>query len=158
MLHLNESKQPVHMRYHLFLHYKWFLQNLGKDFIWTNMHTTVTPPPFYPQSFCYFHVKLLVVKGRWRINRFFEPLHCPTKKNTVLKRRKKKEHSKRYSVSILFLFLTIFSSMHKFVCTYLIRKVNITSFTNSLPTDSNLQKNNLHNSLFLISWLLQHSN
>ena len=29
------------MRYHLFLHYGWFLQNLGKDFIRTNMHTTV---------------------------------------------------------------------------------------------------------------------
>ena len=29
------------MRYHLFLHYGWFLQNLGKDFIQTNMHTTV---------------------------------------------------------------------------------------------------------------------
>ena len=41
MLHLNENKQPVHMRYHLFLHYGWFLQNLGKDFIRTNMHTTV---------------------------------------------------------------------------------------------------------------------
>ena len=41
LLHLNENKQPVHMRYHLFLHYGWFLQNLGKDFIQTNMHTTV---------------------------------------------------------------------------------------------------------------------
>ena len=36
-----EKKQPVHMRYDLFLQYGWFLQNLGKDFIWTNMHTTV---------------------------------------------------------------------------------------------------------------------
>ena len=27
--------------YHLFLHYEWFLQNLEKDFIQTNMHTTV---------------------------------------------------------------------------------------------------------------------
>ena len=41
LLHLNENKQPVHMRYHLFLQYGWFLQNLGKDFIRTNMHTTV---------------------------------------------------------------------------------------------------------------------
>jgi hypothetical protein len=32
-LHSNENKQPVHMRYHLFMHYGWFLQNLGKDFI-----------------------------------------------------------------------------------------------------------------------------
>ena len=24
----------------------------------------LTPPPFDPQLFCYFHVKLLVVKGR----------------------------------------------------------------------------------------------
>ena len=40
-LHLNESKQPVHMRYHLFLQYGWFLQNLGKDFIRTHTHSTV---------------------------------------------------------------------------------------------------------------------
>ena len=40
-LYLNENKQAVHMRYHLFLHYGWFLQNLEKDFIRTNMHTTV---------------------------------------------------------------------------------------------------------------------
>ena len=31
----------VHMRYHLFLHYGQFLQNLGKDFIPSIMHTTV---------------------------------------------------------------------------------------------------------------------
>ena len=31
-------------RYHLFLHYGWFLQNHGKDFIPTNMHTTVYNP------------------------------------------------------------------------------------------------------------------
>ena len=41
LLHFNENKQPVHMRYHLFLQYGWFLQNLGKDFTRTNMHTTV---------------------------------------------------------------------------------------------------------------------
>ena len=29
------------MGYDLFLQYEWFLQNLGKDFIRTNMHTTV---------------------------------------------------------------------------------------------------------------------
>ena len=45
LLHLNENKQPFHMWYHLFLHYGWFLQNLGKDFIRTNMHTTVNPLP-----------------------------------------------------------------------------------------------------------------
>ena len=31
----------VHMRYHLFPHYEWFLQNLGKDFIPSIMHKTV---------------------------------------------------------------------------------------------------------------------
>ena len=41
LLHLNENKQPVHMRCHLFLHYGWFLQNLGKEAVRTNMHTTV---------------------------------------------------------------------------------------------------------------------
>ena len=41
LLHLNEKKQHVNMRYHLFLQYGWFLQNLRKYFIPTNMHTTV---------------------------------------------------------------------------------------------------------------------
>jgi hypothetical protein len=27
-----------HMRYHFFLHYGWFLQNLGKEAVRTNMH------------------------------------------------------------------------------------------------------------------------
>ena len=30
------------MRYHLFLQYGWLIQNLGKHFIRTNMHTTAT--------------------------------------------------------------------------------------------------------------------
>ena len=30
-----------HMRCHIFLHYGWFLQNFGKDFIRTNMLTTL---------------------------------------------------------------------------------------------------------------------
>ena len=29
------------MRYHFFLHYGWFFQNLGKEAVWTNMHTSV---------------------------------------------------------------------------------------------------------------------
>jgi hypothetical protein len=29
------------MKYDLFLHYGWFLKNLGKDFIRTNIHTSV---------------------------------------------------------------------------------------------------------------------
>ena len=41
LLHLNEKTKGFHMRYHLFLQYGWFLQNLGKYFIRTNMHTTV---------------------------------------------------------------------------------------------------------------------
>ena len=31
------------MRYHLFLHYGWFFQNLGKEAVRTFMHTTVMP-------------------------------------------------------------------------------------------------------------------
>jgi hypothetical protein len=38
----NENNLGFHMRYHFFLHYGWFLKNLGKDFIRTNMHTTLT--------------------------------------------------------------------------------------------------------------------
>ena len=37
----NQKDQGFHMRYHFFLYYGWFLQNLRKDFIGTNMHTTV---------------------------------------------------------------------------------------------------------------------
>ena len=32
---------PMKIGLALFLHYEWFLQNLEKDFIWTNMHTTL---------------------------------------------------------------------------------------------------------------------
>ena len=46
LLHLKENKQPVHMRYHFFLLYGWFLQNLGKESVRTNMHTTVYLPNF----------------------------------------------------------------------------------------------------------------
>ena len=34
----NENQLGFNMRYHLFLHFGWFLQNLGKYFIQTNMH------------------------------------------------------------------------------------------------------------------------
>ena len=37
----NEKKQPIHMRYHFFVHHEWFLQNLEKEAVRTNMHTTV---------------------------------------------------------------------------------------------------------------------
>ena len=40
-----KQSTTVHMRYHLFLQHGWFLQNLGKDFIPTNMHTTVVCTP-----------------------------------------------------------------------------------------------------------------
>ena len=33
------------MRHHFFLHYGWFLQNLGKEAVRTNMHTTVKWSP-----------------------------------------------------------------------------------------------------------------
>ena len=51
LFYLNGNKKPVHMRYHSFLHWGWFLQNLGKDFIWTNMHTTVKCFLRRPQNF-----------------------------------------------------------------------------------------------------------
>ena len=41
LLHLIKKTKGFHMRYHFFLYYGWFLQNLRKDFIQTNMHTTV---------------------------------------------------------------------------------------------------------------------
>ena len=41
LLFPNRNNLGFHMRYHLFLHYGWFLQNIEKDFIRTNMHTTV---------------------------------------------------------------------------------------------------------------------
>jgi hypothetical protein len=41
LLHLIKKTKRFHMRYHFFLYYGWFLQNFRKDFIQTNMHTTV---------------------------------------------------------------------------------------------------------------------
>ena len=35
-------QQPIHMRYHLFLHYGWFFQNFGKEAVGTFMQTTVS--------------------------------------------------------------------------------------------------------------------
>ena len=46
LLHLSGKSSPIHMRYHLFLHHGWFLQNLGNDPIPTYMHTTVNLPEF----------------------------------------------------------------------------------------------------------------
>ena len=47
LFHLNENQPVFHMRYRLFLHCGWFLQNLEKDFIRTIMRTTVaTKRPF----------------------------------------------------------------------------------------------------------------
>ena len=51
LLHLNENKQTFHMRCHFFLHYAWFLQNLGKETVRTNMHTTVKRSK---REFCQF--------------------------------------------------------------------------------------------------------
>ena len=39
-----KNNLAVLMRYHLFLQYGWLLQNLGKDFIQSIMHTTVRAP------------------------------------------------------------------------------------------------------------------
>ena len=37
-----KNNLAVHIRYYLFLHYGWFLQNLGEDFIPSIMHMTVS--------------------------------------------------------------------------------------------------------------------
>ena len=37
--------QPIYMRYHFFLHYGWFFQNLGKEGRRTFMHATVCSGP-----------------------------------------------------------------------------------------------------------------
>ena len=58
LLHLNEKTNGFHMRYHLFLQYGWFLQNLVKDFIPTNMHTTVTW--FFNLLICLFQTWFLL--------------------------------------------------------------------------------------------------
>ena len=52
-----------YIRYNLFLHYGWFLQNLAKEAVWNNMHTTVPwilfflwiPPQNFAQFFTFVH-------------------------------------------------------------------------------------------------------
>ena len=107
----------------------------------------LTPPPFDPQLFCYIHVKLLVVKGRWRINIFFEPLQY-AKKNCTEKKKKGTFRKVFRSNDISYLNYCV----HKLVCTYLIKKVNITNFTNSLPTNWNLQKKKKNRKTFSHKW------
>ena len=41
LFYLNENDLGFNMRCRLFLHYRWFLQNLEKGFIQTNMHTSL---------------------------------------------------------------------------------------------------------------------
>ena len=62
MLHLNENEQPIHMRYHLFLHHGWLLQNLGKDFVRTNMHTTVPSNKYSEPIFPLLQIYVLIVR------------------------------------------------------------------------------------------------
>ena len=50
------KKQPIHIRYHLFLHYGWFFQNLGKEAVRTFMHTTVPT---------YVYTAIGSFKNRW---------------------------------------------------------------------------------------------
>jgi hypothetical protein len=67
LLHLNEKTKGFHMRYHLFLQYGWFLQNLGKDFIPTNMHTTVHHI-ILPWIRFWFELELLIFLSFFRLN------------------------------------------------------------------------------------------
>jgi hypothetical protein len=65
----NGNQLGFHMRCHLFLHYGGFLQNLGKDFIQTNMHTTVHLSKLF--VFCSPYLK--IEKNRFSLgnNRFW---------------------------------------------------------------------------------------
>ena len=68
--HLNENKQPIHMRYHLFLHYGWFLQNLGKYFVQTNMHMTVAVKTTCFTRFLLSYLNPKVKDSSCKIDRF----------------------------------------------------------------------------------------
>ena len=37
----NENQFGFHMRYHLFLHYGWFLQEIGQQFLWIHIFKNV---------------------------------------------------------------------------------------------------------------------
>ena len=74
LLHLIKKTKGFHMRDHFFLYYGWFLQNLRKDFIQTNMHTTVFKEIRYfhfkehfiqdlEASLDYFHLKEHFIQG-----------------------------------------------------------------------------------------------
>ena len=53
-----------HMRYHLFLHYELFLKNLKKDFILTNMSTTVISKNSYLMTACHLP-DVCLITCRW---------------------------------------------------------------------------------------------
>ena len=94
MHHLKEDKQPVHMRYHFFLRYGWFLQNLEKEAVRTNMHTTVCTSlkkSFIIQTYIAIYIMGL---GRCRLLLFFQVAkftndshfsNCPPSLNPVVK-------------------------------------------------------------------------
>ena len=62
------------MRYHFFLHYRWFFQNLGKEAVPTFMHTTVYVSDFrtiFNRSvpWCNYN--------RWHLTNYFAPFQRP---------------------------------------------------------------------------------
>ena len=58
----NENQLGFHMRFHLFLHYKWFLQNLRKYFIRTNMNTTVPTKASFCSIMQFLSPKLIMFR------------------------------------------------------------------------------------------------
>ena len=78
-----KNTKEVHMRQHLFFHYGWFLQNLEKGCIRTNMHTTV------------FIIQILIFKQNFMV---FLPLFYATFQcghyNTKNKKRCPLKHKK----------------------------------------------------------------
>ena len=73
------------MRYHFFLHYGWFFQNLGKEAVRTFMHTTVSGLNYQVLKWALFDIKMIVKRGlEFFILIFFKPLWsccCPVLKN-----------------------------------------------------------------------------
>ena len=54
--------------FQFFLHYGWFLQNLGKDFIPSSMHTTVDLPNFLQNE----HVRMGHFSYNWSAHTYYD--------------------------------------------------------------------------------------
>ena len=76
--------QPFYMRYHFFLHYGWFFQNLGKEAVRTFMHTTVQIFQPKPRSIQNHFFRISVVCSYFLVKTVVRKYNCADVRSSQL--------------------------------------------------------------------------